>query len=202
MKPPSGGPSSGPTSAGSVTQTMALISSRLLTLRTRIRRPTGVIIAPPMPSTMRATTNWLSEPDSAQPIEPSMNTAIAGAEHRARAEAVGGPAADRDEDGKRKQVGGNGELERQRVGADVGGDRRQRGRDDGRVHVLHEQGDRHDQRDDAIGRHGVWSLETARGSKPCAYGSRIVPGTGKQALWWRKRHLDEARLLLLGRSPR
>ena len=56
---------------------MALISSRLLTLRTRIRRPTGVIMAPPMPSTMRAMTNWLSEPESAQPIEPSMNTAMA-----------------------------------------------------------------------------------------------------------------------------
>jgi len=30
-----------------------------------------------MPSTMRATTNSESEPESAQPIEPSMNTAIA-----------------------------------------------------------------------------------------------------------------------------
>ena len=49
---------------------------------------------------------------------------------------------------------------------------------------------------------GIWSLKTARGSKPCADGSRIVPGTGKQALWWRKHNLDEERLLLLGRSPR
>src|SRR5262249_40362334 len=38
---------------------------------------TGVIIAPPMPCTMRAATNSLSEPDNAQPIEPSMNTAMA-----------------------------------------------------------------------------------------------------------------------------
>ena len=57
MKPPSGGPISGPTSAGSVTHTMALISSRLSTLRTRMSRPTGVIMAPPMPSSMRASTN-------------------------------------------------------------------------------------------------------------------------------------------------
>jgi hypothetical protein len=56
---------------------MALTSSRLSTLRTRISRATGVIIAPPMPSTMRATTNWESEPESAHPIEPSMNTAMA-----------------------------------------------------------------------------------------------------------------------------
>ena len=77
MKPPSGGPSSGPISAGRVTQTMALTSSRLSTLRTRIRRATGVIIAPPIPSTIRAVTKCVSDCDSAQPIEPSMNTAIA-----------------------------------------------------------------------------------------------------------------------------
>ena len=57
MKPPSAGPSKGPINAGSVTHTMALISSRRSTLRTRIRRATGVIMAPPIPSTMRAATN-------------------------------------------------------------------------------------------------------------------------------------------------
>ena len=46
-------------------------------LRTMMRRPTGVIIAPPMPCTMRAITNSVSECDSAQPIEPSTNTAMA-----------------------------------------------------------------------------------------------------------------------------
>ena len=77
MKPPSAGPSRGPINAGNVTHTMALISSRRSTLRTRIRRATGVIIAPPIPSTMRAATNCDSELERAQPIEPSMNTAMA-----------------------------------------------------------------------------------------------------------------------------
>ncbi len=77
MKPPSGGPISGPTSAGSVTQTMALMSSRLSTLRTRMRRPTGVIMAPPTPCSMRASTNWVSVCESAQQIEPVMNTMMA-----------------------------------------------------------------------------------------------------------------------------
>jgi hypothetical protein len=77
MKPPSAGPISGPISAGSVTQTMALTSSRRSTLRTRMRRATGVIMAPPTPWMMRATTNSQSEPESAQPIEPSMKTPIA-----------------------------------------------------------------------------------------------------------------------------
>ena len=77
MKPPTGGPSTGPTSAGTVTQAMALTSSRLGTLRTSTMRPTGVIMAPPMPCTMRAMTKSVSELDSAQPIEPIMNTAMA-----------------------------------------------------------------------------------------------------------------------------
>ena len=77
MKPPTGGPSTGPISAGVVTQAMAPTSSRLLMVRTSTRRPTGVIMAPPMPCTMRATTKSVSELDSAQPIEPSTNTAIA-----------------------------------------------------------------------------------------------------------------------------
>ncbi len=46
-------------------------------LRTMIRRPTGVIIAPPMPCTMRANTNSSSECEAAQPIEPSTKTPIA-----------------------------------------------------------------------------------------------------------------------------
>ncbi len=57
MKPPSGGPQIGPTSAGIVTSDMALSSNFLSMLRTRMRRPTGVIIAPPMPWTTRASTN-------------------------------------------------------------------------------------------------------------------------------------------------
>ena len=77
MKPPSGGPQIGPISAGMVTSAMALTSSVLSMLRTRMRRPTGVIIAPPMPWTIRASTNSSSERESAQPIEPRTNTPMA-----------------------------------------------------------------------------------------------------------------------------
>src|SRR5229473_2002004 len=77
MKPPSGGPITGPTSAGIETHAMASISARLSTERISTRRPTGVIIAPPIPCTMRAITKSVSEEDAAQPIEPSTNTAIA-----------------------------------------------------------------------------------------------------------------------------
>ena len=166
MKPPSGGPSSGPISAGSVTQIMALTSSRWSTLRTRISRATGVIIAPPMPSTMRAATNCVSVPDNAQPIEPSMKTAIAArntvrAPKRSAVQPLTGmkTASDSRYDGDR-------ELERERAGADIGRDRRQRGGDHGRIHVLHEQGDRHDQRHDAFGRHGMQGWTFGRGFAP------------------------------------
>jgi hypothetical protein len=77
MKPPSGGPITGPTNDGTVTQAMASTRSRFSIERTSTRRPTGVIIAPPMPCTMRAATMLSTEAASAQPIEPSMNTAMA-----------------------------------------------------------------------------------------------------------------------------
>src|SRR5215212_1462127 len=77
MKPPSGGPITGPTSAGTVTQAIALTSALLSIERSSTRRPTGVIIAPPMPCTIRAITKWVTEVDSAHPIEPAMKTATA-----------------------------------------------------------------------------------------------------------------------------
>src|SRR5436305_818950 len=84
MKPPSGGPTTGPTSAGTVTHAMALTSALLSMERSSTSRPTGVIIAPPAPCRMRAITKWVTEDDSAQPIEPTMNTAMA-IENTARA---------------------------------------------------------------------------------------------------------------------
>ena len=77
MKPPSGGPITGPTSAGTVTQAIALTSALLSIERSSTSRPTGVIIAPPKPCTMRAITKSVTEEDSAQPIEPTMKTAMA-----------------------------------------------------------------------------------------------------------------------------
>ena len=71
-------------------------------------------------------------------------------EHHARAEPVGGPAAGRDEHGERQQIGRDRKLQRQRAGADVSRDRRQRRRNHRRVHVLHEQGGGDDQRDQAF----------------------------------------------------
>ena len=77
MNPPSGGPSSGPISAGMVSQVMASTSWRLSTLRTSTRRPTGAIMAPPMPCRNRAMTKCSSDCANAQPSEPTMKMAIA-----------------------------------------------------------------------------------------------------------------------------
>ena len=103
-----------------------------------------------MPCRKRATTKASSEPEMAQAIEPSDEDDDRDAEDALGAEPVGHPAADRDEDGERHEIGGQRQLQRDRAGADIGGDRRQRGRDHGRVHVLHEQGDREDERDGAV----------------------------------------------------
>ena len=77
MKPPSGGPIIGPISAGMVTQAIASTSRCLSIDRTSTNRPTGVIIAPPMPWTMRAATKPDSELARAQPTEPITKIAIA-----------------------------------------------------------------------------------------------------------------------------
>jgi hypothetical protein len=60
------------------------------------------------------------------------------------------PAADGDEDGQRHHVGGQCELERDRPDMKVGSNRWKRRRDDGRVHLLHEESDSEDQRNDAV----------------------------------------------------
>ena len=77
MKPPSGGPITGPISAGTVTHAIALTSALLSIERSSTSRPTGVIIAPPRPCRMRAITKCVTEDDSAQPIDPSMKTPMA-----------------------------------------------------------------------------------------------------------------------------
>ncbi len=77
MKPPSAGPTIGPMSAGMVSSAIAPISLRLPTVRMSTSRPTGDIMAPPVPCRKRAITKCHSECDSAQPTEPTMNTAMA-----------------------------------------------------------------------------------------------------------------------------
>jgi hypothetical protein len=77
MKPPSGGPASGPISPGKVSQAIAATRSRLAVARTSTRRATGVIMAPPMPCRKRAPTNSSSDPEAAQAIEPSTKTPMA-----------------------------------------------------------------------------------------------------------------------------
>ncbi len=48
MKPPSGGPSTGPIIAGMVSHAIAATSSLFGAERSSTRRPTGTIIAPPI----------------------------------------------------------------------------------------------------------------------------------------------------------
>ena len=77
MKPPTGGPRIGPIVAGIISQAMARTSSAFDTTRSSTSRPTGDIIAPPTPCSMRATTRKSRLGACAQAIEPSVNSAIA-----------------------------------------------------------------------------------------------------------------------------
>src|SRR6478735_5554439 len=75
MKPPNGGPITGPTSAGTVTHAMALTSALLSIERSSTSRPTGVIIEPTM-NTAIARLNTMRAPNrsAVQPLA-GMNTA-------------------------------------------------------------------------------------------------------------------------------
>ena len=77
MKPPSGGPITGPIRAGTVSQASAEMSSAFGTVRRMTRRPTGTIMAPPMPWTMRNRMKSGSPWAKPQAAEPSVNTTMA-----------------------------------------------------------------------------------------------------------------------------
>ena len=152
MKPPTGGPTTGPISAGTVSQASEPTSSVFDTVRRITSRPTGTIIAPPMPWTTRAKTISPIELDSPHRIEPMVKMTIGEAEDRARAEAVGEPAGGRDEDGDGEEIGGERQLQVDRALAEIPRDRRQRRGEHRRIEVLHEQRAGDDERkQDAIG---------------------------------------------------
>jgi len=77
MKPPTGGPITGPISAGTVSQASEPTSSRFSTDRRITSRPTGTIMAPPIPWMMRAPTSVAIELEKPQRIEPMVKIAIA-----------------------------------------------------------------------------------------------------------------------------
>ncbi len=77
MKPPSGGPTIGPISAGMISHDIADTISCLATERSSTSRPTGIIIAPPIPCTKRATTISSSEGERPQASDPVMKIRIA-----------------------------------------------------------------------------------------------------------------------------
>ncbi len=77
MKPPTSGPITGPSTLGMLTQVMAAMNSLRGKLRSRISRPTGVIMAPPMPCRKRLATSIGRFRLTPQATEPRVNTAIA-----------------------------------------------------------------------------------------------------------------------------
>ena len=77
MNPPTGGPTTGPISAGADSHAMAATSSDFAAVRSSSRRPTGTIMAPPMPCRMRAPTRNGSVSARPHSTEPKVNTRIA-----------------------------------------------------------------------------------------------------------------------------
>ncbi len=82
-------------------------------------------------------------------------------------EPVRHPPAQGNEGRKRHHVGGERELERDRPHAEIGGDGRQRGGDDGGIHLLHEERDGKDKRNDTVHRHVACEVPGGPGGQGC-----------------------------------
>ena len=95
---------------------------------------------------MRAATSSGSEWARPQQTEPSVKTTIAARNTVRAPNRSADPAAERDEDGEAQQIGGDREVEAERVLVQRPRDRRQRGGDHRRIQVLHEQRAGDDQR--------------------------------------------------------
>ena len=129
------------------------------TVRSRTSRPTGTIIAPPMPWMTRAPTNSHSVLDKPHRIEPSVKTTMAErnivrAPNLSAAQPLAGMKI-----GKREQIGGQRQLERDRVSMQIRRDRRQGGRNHRAVKAFHEQGASDDKRGEAVARQGAHPIE-------------------------------------------
>jgi hypothetical protein len=88
-----------------VSQAMALTSSDFSVDRSSTSRPTGVIIAPPMPCRKRAATNSMRSPTWRRRSILIDENADRNGKDAPRAEPVGHPAGDRNEDRQRHQIG-------------------------------------------------------------------------------------------------
>ena len=77
IAPPNNGPAMRPMVGGTVNQTIAATMRALGTLRSRISRPTGTIMAPPRPCSTRNSTRLVSELAAPHSAEPSEKKAIA-----------------------------------------------------------------------------------------------------------------------------
>ena len=77
MKPPIGGPTSGPTRPGAEMKFMARTRSLRSTERSTTRRPTGDISAPAMPCSTRQAVNSGNELEKPHRVEDSVNRATA-----------------------------------------------------------------------------------------------------------------------------
>ena len=77
MKPPSGGPINGAVRPGQVSNAIARISPAFSVPRRTTRRPTGTIIAPPIPCSTRAATKVAGETARAHRPDATVKTTIA-----------------------------------------------------------------------------------------------------------------------------
>ena len=104
MRPPASGPSIGPMSAGIATKLIARTSSDFAKVRTSVRRPTGHHHRAAAALEDAARDEQMEVARDAAEERAEREDADRRREDAARAEAIGDPAADRDEDREAQRV--------------------------------------------------------------------------------------------------
>ena len=135
MKPPSGGPRTSAVSPGKVIKAIAWVSRSLGVLRNTIKRPTGTIMAPPAPRTIRISVHCVRVCATPYSNDESVNVAMAAAKI-ARSITVRNPAADRNKYSNREQVRRRAYVETDSAHMKALGHLRKRRGDDGAIHFV------------------------------------------------------------------
>ena len=146
-------------------------------VRTRVRRPTGTIMAPPQPCRMRAATSMWMLPTSPHRNEPRREDPDGRGEDTACPVAVRHPATHGNEDREAQCVARQSRLHAERRNVQGGRDRRHRRVQDGRVERLHEERNGHQP-----GQHPLHVRSAHLAPRRCAWGTtssqainRMVP---------------------------
>ena len=143
-QPPRIGPKIGPSSIGTPITAITRPTRCGPAARVRIVMPSGISMPPPKPWRTRKEISEPADQASPESTEPLTKRRDRGHVEALGAEAVGGPAGERDHGRQRERVAGRHPLDRRQRGLELTGERVDRHVDDGDVEDRHDRAEHDD----------------------------------------------------------